>query len=246
MGRIKNNERPTMKLKNTVLAFAAMTAVSSAATISVNFTESATAAHNNQQLAAGTTAGLTGYVAQNWNNVATATGTVGSLNQDDAGTATVSTASVTWGSSGVWGDAAANGDADFSIGDAQLARGYLDDGGSGVNFDVTGVSYASYTLVLYFSTDTNGGVYNTATVNGSDYNTTGTKSQYNLDGWDETNSIVITDLSGDLAVDVLPRDGANRGSIAGFQIVDTTVIPEPSSSALLGLGGLALILRRRK
>ena len=38
------------------------------------------------------------------------------------------------------------------------------------------------------------------------------------------------------------RNGAERGSISGFQIVE---VPEPSSAALLGLGGLALILRRR-
>jgi len=37
--------------------------------------------------------------------------------------------------------------------------------------------------------------------------------------------------------------GGNRASVSGFLI---TTVPEPSSAALLGLGGLALILRRRK
>lgn len=36
------------------------------------------------------------------------------------------------------------------------------------------------------------------------------------------------------------------GSITSFSLSDNTVIPEPSTTALLGLGGLALILRRRK
>ncbi|NWK56930.1 PEP-CTERM sorting domain-containing protein [Verrucomicrobiaceae bacterium N1E253] len=40
--------------------------------------------------------------------------------------------------------------------------------------------------------------------------------------------------------------GSDRGlQLADLQL-DVTTIPEPSSSALLGLGGLALILRRRK
>jgi hypothetical protein len=41
----------------------------------------------------------------------------------------------------------------------------------------------------------------------------------------------------------------NTGDTAGFLnavSVRTTLVPEPSSTALLGLGGLALILRRRK
>ena len=37
----------------------------------------------------------------------------------------------------------------------------------------------------------------------------------------------------------------NTASISGFTL-DTAVVPEPSSAALLGLGGLALLLRRRK
>ena len=37
-----------------------------------------------------------------------------------------------------------------------------------------------------------------------------------------------------------------RSQINGIQLRETAVIPEPSSIALLGLGGLALIMRRRK
>ena len=44
-------------------------------------------------------------------------------------------------------------------------------------------------------------------------------------------------------IDVFSDDGG-RGSINGIQII--AAVPEPSSTALLGLGGLALILRRRK
>ena len=192
-------------------------------------------------------AGLTGFAATNWNNVATASGTAGSLT-DDSGTATG--ASVTWGAGGVWGDSAADGDADLGIGDAILARGYLDDqdtgGGIGNNFDVTGISFTTYSVVLYYSTDGTGVGYRDATVNGTTSSTTGARRQYQNPNWDASNTIVFTGLSGNLDVDVLSGpSGGERGSLAGFQIVDTT-IPEPSSTALLGLGGLALILRRRK
>ncbi len=39
---------------------------------------------------------------------------------------------------------------------------------------------------------------------------------------------------------------AGGSDTIGAFVLNTTAIPEPSSTALLGLGGLALILRRRK
>ncbi len=53
------------------------------------------------------------------------------------------------------------------------------------------------------------------------------------DGFTANNLVIAAD----------DRDGSARGSIAGI-VIET--VPEPSSTALLGLGGLALILRRRK
>ena len=41
-------------------------------------------------------------------------------------------------------------------------------------------------------------------------------------------------------------DGTDHDAYADNFVVDYTAVPEPSSAALLGLGGLALILRRRK
>jgi hypothetical protein len=50
-----------------------------------------------------------------------------------------------------------------------------------------------------------------------------------------------------LAVEILTNHGDTyRGGRVGFSEVAVTAVPEPSTTALLGLGGLALILRRRK
>jgi len=58
----------------------------------------------------------------------------------------------------------------------------------------------------------------------------------------EGHYLLISGLSGDLTITTTNPAGG-RAPLAGFQIVE---VPEPSSAALLGLGGLALILRRRK
>ncbi len=42
------------------------------------------------------------------------------------------------------------------------------------------------------------------------------------------------------------RENGNKSSIDNFSLSDNSVITEPSTTALIGLGGLALILRRRK
>lgn len=62
----------------------------------------------------------------------------------------------------------------------------------------------------------------------------------------------ITDDAGDLATGVThirfdPTDGQINGDGGVYREIDViAAVPEPSSTALLGLGGLALILRRRK
>lgn len=46
-----------------------------------------------------------------------------------------------------------------------------------------------------------------------------------------------------ITLTIAARDGSTRGTLAGFQI---TLIPEPSSMALLALGSGALIVRRKR
>lgn len=65
-----------------------------------------------------------------------------------------------------------------------------------------------------------------------------------------TFSGVAADGSGEIALDwghISTDRGANAWtSMTSMSVSDVASVPEPSSTALLGLGGLALILRRRK
>lgn len=56
----------------------------------------------------------------------------------------------------------------------------------------------------------------------------------------------ITGLSNGDTVDFYSTAGINGGATLGSISLDSVVVPEPSSAALFGLGGLALILRRRR
>ena len=57
----------------------------------------------------------------------------------------------------------------------------------------------------------------------------------------------FSNTGSDVFVQVTLVDGAGSSNLALDTIsLDYTAVPEPSSAALLGLGGLALILRRRK
>ena len=66
----------------------------------------------------------------------------------------------------------------------------------------------------------------------------------------EPNTYVIFDTvqMGVTSVDINMSSGGGNANAWGFDEIEvyTGVVPEPSTTALLGLGGLALILRRRK
>ena len=66
----------------------------------------------------------------------------------------------------------------------------------------------------------------------------------------ELNTYIIFDSvqSGATKIEVIGTNGGGNANTWGFDEIEvyTGVVPEPSTTALLGLGGLALILRRRK
>ncbi len=201
-------------MKRQLLAIAAFAAAATvqAATIGVNFTNG----DLKQQIEPSTEAGL--FPRDNWNNTTNGvSGTLGSLVDSDG---TITAASIDWSADSFWGDAAADADAEAGIGDAQLARGYLDDNAPGAGWTVTGIPYATYSAVLYLCSNVNGDSYQPFTINGTEYSAAGTKHRYENPNWDTSNIIIVSGLSSNLTVSGLPRDDVLRGSVGGFQIIE--------------------------
>lgn len=199
--------------------------------------------------------GVAGVVAAaNWNNSINGMSLV-----DNTGASTSASFSIT-GSYGAWGIAPISAGPD---GDGTYNRTMLDgyaNTASGIGpeqFAITGIPYATYDMLVYFSSDTAGraGAINDANA-GITYDFT-TVGQPEISGntalliqsMDTTGANPTADYVEFLNVsgssDTLTLNIPNGGGIAGFQIVAT---PEPGTVALTLLGGLAILVveRRRK
>lgn len=195
----------------------------------------------------GTTAGGPGVAQTNWN--ADTGNNVNNLNgqRDSTGTGLFSPQTLlSYHAAGGVGDLTtiASGATDP---DQRLMRGFLDSGVTGSTVTVTGIHFPQYDLYIY-TDGNNGGATTTGqyTANGITVTTT------DLANTDYTNAyvlgqnyIVIPGLSGDLTLTATGSAGGFSSPINGIQLVSTPV-PEPSSFALLGVGGLGLVVRRRR
>ncbi|QQL46089.1 PEP-CTERM sorting domain-containing protein [Sulfuriroseicoccus oceanibius] len=212
-----------------VLAGLAMAVSANAATLAINFTGSTNTSVSGD---------LYGVTQADWNNVSGGGSTpTDTLVTSDTG----QSATVTFSGRGTY---RMNG-TPVTV-EESLFHGYLDDAndrGVTISLNMGAIATGFYTVTIFSASDNGGGGFNDITVNGVANSVT---NDGNLGGLSNAHATtVVTGVTGDLSITTPVRNGSTRSSIAGFT-VEYTAVPEPSSAALLGLGGLALILRRRK
>lgn len=256
------NQRITMKtLLTLTTALLSLTALPGhgAGVISFNFT-------GDGSPQAGMTptdlAGAPGVRVGNYNNIivphsGTSSVTVTTVKDNTGATVTGAALAFTYGSGfGTFGDS-------FRANDARLfSRNYDQYGAPASTISLTNIPFALYDVYFYRHTDgalragqfTVGG--NSLFVRGglTDPNDTGTGYVESMDTTNtgalitQGNYVVFRNVSGStldasfLGLDV--GDGNPRNKVVGFQVAEA--VPEPSSIALLGLSGLALMFRRRR
>lgn len=231
-----------------------------AATIAVNFVGGQSGGAG-----AATVTGTAGAVPQaNWNNEAPFQQTTAVSIVDSTGTAAASLAYTTQNN---W---AASSTAPGGGTNADMMNGYLDNFQNAGSISVTGLGTAftsgGYQVLVYQNTDSNGSFGFTATDNaghtvtaygqqtggaGSNYPLAGTNGFVTSTSTDPAgpgsaaNTVVLNGLTGSnvTITGLSGTTGDGRVRPNGFQIVPT---PEPASLAVVGLGSLGLLARRRR
>jgi hypothetical protein len=246
-------------LKTLTLALTACFAVGSssafAAVISFNSVGAATGG-----MVALDTAGAPGVNVDNWNNMhgkgksGAFSGSIAAGSVLDDGGVVMAGMITTWsGNGGAGAGGSGSDDAMMWSSEWDLFSGSPSD----MNITVTNVPYAQYDVYFYVddadSASTRGGdvvangVTESITMFSSStggYTEVDSQFTWNSGTTGVGSYLRIEGLSGDLDLDMFARNSTTpRLRMSGFQIV---AVPEPSAAALLGLGGLALILRRRK
>jgi hypothetical protein len=189
-------------------------------------------------------------VSSTWNSIASSDVTGMALDDstgDDAAGVTLDFATVRAGGGAIYGTYAAGG--------LEIFDTYAGAGGVTVDFTLKGLdNSATYDLIIYsdwkwgnrnypVEQTTGSGLSGTYTINSTGPGSLVEDTDSGA-GADHGNWVRITGLTADGGE--LAFTGANGADAAfsGFQLINT--VPEPTTTALLGLGGLALILRRRK
>jgi len=232
-----------MKSLTPWLAAIALGSSAHAATLAINFD-----GLDNNQATNVTAEGPLGVDAANWNNYNGSTGSNQAATADNGDAFTIS-----WENGGEWRIVGFLGTSTDSV-----LRGYLDDpNGGSLNPTVTinglaSLAQGAYTVSLYYSTDAATANFDAGTVNGAfadsiqAVNNPGT-TLGNAGGFTGSSQVqIFNNVTGDLTIDIGDADRSNGRATLAAITVEYTAAPEPSSAALLGLAGVALILRRRK
>jgi hypothetical protein len=174
-------------------------------------------------------AGLPGYEANNWNNAYLTIPQPMDLMRSSDGTD--SGVDLDFIATNPWGDWMV----DLLDPDGILARGNMDDGetspGVGCDILVSNIQYANYTVVLYLSSDYHdedgvayiNGAYGEYLVDGVGQTGGSTDGFDYIGGWVEGHNVLVYEgVSGpSCSIQAPQRDGDIRGSIAGFQIIES-------------------------
>ena len=140
-----------------------------------------------------------------------------------------------------------------NIGDSFGNWAGSEDNGAAIVFN--GLGAGSHTVTFYAGHDSSGSTGRDLRVRydlaADGTNFTGSDSTATTAGSSATHGLFVlqfstTDASADLTLTLDSLSGSSGSGWLGGYIVETVPIPEPSNMALLSLGGLVLILRRRK
>ncbi len=159
---------------------------------------------------AGTQLGLVPVATENWTHVNGASGTSGNL---------------AWSCNNIWNASAGSTTA------TALLYGYLDDGGSGISINVTGLDYLTYDLYIYGATDTDNTNFSAKTANGVSYTGNGTDAAVTgTDSWGDsdergtlavgTNTLWVEGLTA-ANLSISSTRSGGRGCVSAIQIVNT-------------------------
>jgi hypothetical protein len=200
---------------------------------------------------------VTGVVpTANWNNAPGANGSLSNLVQDLNGTATPTTASVSWTSSGIWNTDQEDNTSQFvNPADEAMMKGYIDTfvgAPSSVNF--TGLANGPYNVYVYSLTAVNNRDSGNITVGGVREKSTSIPSTVFQEGGGPGGALDQGGLPGNynLYPGVAVTDGnlsilltaeTFRTAINGVELV---LIPEPAGVGVLGVGLVGLLARHRR